>query len=174
LTLLDDWLPDYRFSEHHDLHVDRPVDRVYDAIFTANLARSRIVRALLAARGMRPRSTITLEDMTDAGFVVLDERRNDEIVIGVVGRFWTIRGGLERVDAAGFRDFSRPGYAKAATNFLVGTDGTGTRLSTETRVRCTDRSAERAFGRYWRLIGPFSGIIRQRWLATIAREARSR
>jgi hypothetical protein len=37
-------------------------------------------------------------------------------------------------------------------------------LSTETRVQAVDDAALRAFRRYWRVVGPFSGLIRRRWL----------
>jgi hypothetical protein len=40
-------------------------------------------------------------------------------------------------------------------------------LTTETRVLLTDERSRRAFGRYWLLIRPFSGLIRRRWLAAI-------
>jgi hypothetical protein len=44
-------------------------------------------------------------------------------------------------------------------------------LVTETRVAAVDEHARRAFLRYWRLVGPFSRLIRRRWLAAIARSA---
>jgi hypothetical protein len=33
--------------------------------------------------------------------------------------------------------------------------------------------ARRAFGRYWRLVAPFSALIRRRWLRAAAANARS-
>jgi hypothetical protein len=68
---------------------------------------------------------------------------------------------------------SRGGYAKMAANFrldpIVG--GRATRLSTETRVACTDPTSGRRFARYWRLIRAASGVIRRSWLAAIKRRA---
>jgi hypothetical protein len=32
--------------------------------------------------------------------------------------------------------------------------------------------ARRSFRRYWLVVGPFSALIRRRWLAAIARRAR--
>jgi hypothetical protein len=49
--------------------------------------------------------------------------------------------------------------------------GGGSLLVTETRVAAVDEHALRAFLRYWRLVGPFSRLIRRRWLAAIARGA---
>jgi hypothetical protein len=42
---------------------------------------------------------------------------------------------------------------------------------TETRVASTDDEARRKFGWYWRLIGPFSALIRRVMLGQIKREA---
>jgi hypothetical protein len=54
-----------------------------------------------------------------------------------------------------------------AANFRV----SGGRLTTETRVLLTDQRSRRAFGRYWLLIQPFSGLIRRQWLAAVTRRA---
>ena len=38
-----------------------------------------------------------LSQLTDFGFVLLDEDPGTEVVYGLVGRFWQPRGGLRRV-----------------------------------------------------------------------------
>jgi len=43
----------------------------------------------------------------------------------------------------------------------------GARVSTETRVAAVDAEARRAFRRYWLVVGPFSALIRGRWLAAV-------
>ena len=61
-----------------------------------------------------------------------------------------------------------------ALAFWAEEDGAGESvLVTETRVAPVDDAARRAFGRYWLLIRPFSGLIRRRWLAAAARRARA-
>src|SRR6266568_8960026 len=47
----------------------------------------------------------------------------------------------------------------------------GTRLATETRVHATDSAARRRFRLYWFVVGPFSALIRRRWLAAARRAA---
>ena len=64
------------------------------------------------------------------------------------------------------------GWAKAAWSFRVDpAPGGGATLSTETRILCTDPGSLRAFRRYWRLVRPFSGVIRIEMLLAIRREA---
>jgi hypothetical protein len=50
-------------------------------------------------------------------------------------------------------------------------DGGAATVSTETRVLCTDPGSRRAFRRYWRIVRPFSGLIRIEMLRSIRREA---
>jgi hypothetical protein len=47
----------------------------------------------------------------------------------------------------------------------------GARLTTETRVAAVDDAARRSFRVYWLVVGPFSAVIRKRWLAAIAKRA---
>ena len=46
-----------------------------------------------------------------------------------------------------------------------------TRLSTETRVLALSRAARIRFRLYWLAVGPFSALIRRRWLAAAKRRA---
>ncbi|HEX2497394.1 MAG TPA: hypothetical protein VHO00_01235 [Actinomycetes bacterium] len=71
------------------------------------------------------------------------------------------------IPARFFVDFAAPGSAKMIVNFRTSAG----ELTTETRVLLTDDRSRRAFGRYWLVIRPFSGLIRRRWLAAIARRA---
>jgi hypothetical protein len=191
-TLIDEFLPHYDIGEHHEAHVAAPPALAYETIRGLDLARSPVTMALLVARGLialvqprrarelygplvrRPR--LTLDDVQRAGFVLLGEQPGREIVLGVVGRFWQPGSGIERVQAREFVEWSEPGFAKGVLNFKVipaggPEDPVRSIVSTETRVQCLGGDARRAFRRYWRIIGPFSGLIRRRVLALIKRDA---
>ena len=66
--------------------------------------------------------------------------------------------------------------AVAVMNFLVEphASGRGTRLFTETRVRCLGRSSRRWFRLYWLVIRPFSGLLRRAMLSGIRARAISK
>ena len=49
--------------------------------------------------------------------------------------------------------------------------GQGTRLATETRVNAANSAVRRRFHLYWLVVGPFSALIRRRWLAAAHRAA---
>jgi hypothetical protein len=46
--------------------------------------------------------------MLQSGFVLLGERPERELALGVVGRFWTLEGERLTLDADGFAAFDRP------------------------------------------------------------------
>lgn len=104
--------------------------------------------------------------------MLLDEKPNEEIVIGVVGKFWKLTGNIQSVSTERFVEFNEKGFAKAAWNFSLRSDGADkTTLTTETRIRCMDDASRRKFKQYWTFIGPFSGIIRKEMLRIIKRDA---
>jgi hypothetical protein len=159
------------------------VDR---ALRRADFGESRLIRALLWLRGLPARagrptaapgragesSGLTLEAMERGGFTRLADRPAEELVFGVVGRFWTPSGGRARVDAAAFKAFARPGLAKAAWSFALAANADGTtRLTTETRVHCPDGASRRRFRVYWLAVRPGSGLIRRAMLRAVKRLA---
>ena len=182
--LIDEFMPAYDVSEYHETTVRAPINRVYDAIRTADLSRSLIVRLLVRLRAL-PRSlsrgdqqrkpNLNVDALMKSGFVLLGEHRPNEIALGLVGRFWTPAGGRCRMDGAdAFREFDQSGYAKAVWNFsLVEESRTATRLATETRVRCLDDGSRWRFRLYWSVIAPFSGLIRREVLRAIRRSSES-
>lgn len=182
MSLIEGWMAEFDFHERHDVHVAAPAERTYAAVRQMDLRSSWLVRGLFAlrslpaylagGRGERALGT-TMDTLLRSGFVLLQEDAPREIVLGLAGRFWTPAGGVVRFDPAEFRGFGRPGMAVAAWNFTVHPEGAGCRVATETRVRCTDDGARRAFRRYWRIVRPFSGLIRIQALRAIRRAAQS-
>jgi hypothetical protein len=171
-VLIDRFMPRYDHVERHRIHVQATPERAYAAIREIDLGRSGLVRLLFGFRGIRETRRVTLDDLVRRGFILLGEEPGEEIALGVVGQFWTPRGGLVRVEPEAFTTFEEPGYAKAAWNFRVRPAWEGSCLvTTETRVLSTDARSRRRFRRYWRVVRPFSGAIRGRSLDLIRRDA---
>lgn len=188
MTLLDEFFPEYDVRERHSRQIAASPERVFAALRTANLAGGFTTRVLFALRGLPAflhamvhgkiprlgRGVLRLEDFERAGFAVLAERPNDELLIGLQGRFWRPRGDLEIIDAATARQPIPIGRARAGWNFQLRQLPAGrTELVTETRVRCGDRPTWRRFRWYWALIRLGSGLIRRAMLASIQRDAES-
>ncbi|HEX8390934.1 MAG TPA: hypothetical protein VF665_01150 [Longimicrobium sp.] len=180
--LIDDFLPKADFSERHAVRTSASPAQAYAAVRRLDMSGSWIIRALFAlrslpgrlagrkARGEAPLGT-RMDGLLRGGFVLLAEDAPREIVLGLTGRFWKPAGDLRRVEADAFRAFNEPGMTVAAWNFAVLPAERGSLIVTETRVRCTDPHALRMFGRYWRLVGPFSGLIRREMLRGIRNDA---
>jgi hypothetical protein len=174
---LGELLPEFEFAERHFVRVDSPATALA-AAKDATPAEMPFLRVLFGLRSLpafvtrgrglpREGGRSLAEQMIEWGFVVLVDEA-DELVLGFVGQPWKLTGGsMPRLDAAAWRSFQEPGYVKAVMNFRAAETG----LETETRVRATDEQSRRQFARYWRLIRPFSGLIRRSWLRAAKRRA---
>jgi hypothetical protein len=167
--LIDEFMQTYDFDEKHETIVRASAETVYAALNSFDFNESMVIRWLFRFRGLASKNscdttekTLTLRDMTKFGFVILGEKPNEEILFGLVGKFWKPTGDLQKINAEDFLDFDKSGYAKAIWNFAL-TESTAkeTRLTTETRVRRADDASRSQFGFYWTFIKPFSGWIRR-------------
>ena len=152
MAALDDILPRFDRHEVHSVSYGRTLD---DALATP-VAADPFVRVLFRLRGIPTGGTIT--DLFHRLRFEELARTENEIVVGAAGTPWRPGGGIRPFADAG------PGTVRFAANFLID----GDRLSTETRIEAVDDAARRAFLRYWRIVGPFSALIRRRWLKQIA------
>lgn len=189
MTLLDSWMPGYEVSARRVSRIAAPPERVYAALMATDFSRPLVVRALMGFRLapaflQSPRSTwrrfhrgsgsrASLRDLEPSDFQLLEELSPQEIVLGIIGRFWTLQPTTIRLPRELFRDPLAPGLAQAAWNFQVRPVQDGTVLSTETRVRCADPETRKQFLRYWRLVAPGSSLIRDAILRQVRREAQA-
>lgn len=162
MAAMDRFLPEWDANEVH--HVDLPCspERALEAVLGLPAAPDRTIRLLFRLRGLRGAVPTLQEALESMGFSVLAQSPT-EIVAGVAGTPWKRRGGLRPFDEAG------PGTVRMAVDFRAEPLPRGCRLWTETRILAVDELAQRRFRRYWLLVGPFSGIVRRRWLAAVRR-----
>lgn len=192
--LLDHYPLRYDVTEVHAVVIDADTDTVWQALRHADLSRSPAIRALLALRGLpvrlrrallgrlpasaSARPPLTVDAMTHAGWLLLAEQPGTEIVLGQISQPWKLADPTGCLPANGpeeFAAFARPGYAKIAFNLRLQPYGQGrTLLTTETRTATTDPRSARRFGRYWRVIGPVSALIRRLMLRLVRAETEAR
>lgn len=165
---LDAFLPDYDFSEKHDLFIPVPPETAYQALKQINFTDSLIVRLLLWLRGLS-KKTKDNQKM----FTLLSDKVSKEIVLGMIGKPWTPTGGRIPIFASEFQNFSQPGYAKMAWNFTFTPLNDGTLVSTITRIKCMDNKSRVKFRIYWFFIKPFSGLLRRQMLKLIKKHTES-
>jgi hypothetical protein len=159
VALIDDVLPRFDANELHSLALALDPARAIALALAAPITGDPVIAALFRLRGINARGSIG-GALTRLGLEELRSAEGD-VVFGASGTPWRPGGGIHPFDEGG------PGRIQIATDFRAD----GERLSTETRILAGDAAARRSFLRYWRLVGPFSALIRRRWLAQIAKSA---
>jgi hypothetical protein len=170
---LDDFLPAYEFVERHSLAFDAPAGRIDAAFREVSLADLPVARALWWLRRLgRPTGDPTTPFVSsDLPGLVLEDVPGEGVVLGLTGQFWKLRGGYRDPTRPRTTDefvaYARPDMCKAVVDFRIGP----ALLTTETRVHVADPAARRKFRRYWRVIRPFSGLIRIVFLRAVRKKA---
>jgi len=177
---LDDLLPAPHFRERHHRDIDAPAAAVWEALQELRLRDAALSKALMSLRLAPARlAGRPLAPMIDGRFLeegpvpVLASAFGRTVVAGGAMQPWKLTGGEEPpiLDAAELRAFAEPGWVKTAVDFVLQPHGTGTRLTTETRITATDPRTRATFGRYWLVIRAGSGLIRHDMLRAVARRA---
>lgn len=153
---LDAFLPSYEFATRHEISVDADAARADRALRALTFGEIPLVRGLLLARGLgiRKGTDKVLATLVPRATVVEDVP-GEGIIVALSGQFWRVRGRGPEPPAAAVVDFRAwPG-----------------RISTETRVHVSHPVSRRKFGRYWRVVRPFSGLIRKQILKAAKRRA---
>jgi hypothetical protein len=135
----------FEFVERHECHVDAAPERALTLALALPAAPDAIVRTLFRLRGV-PAAT-TIEDLfTKLGLAEVERTPTS----------WVVAGNR---------------HVEIAFDLVAHVDGSGSVLSTETRVHAPTPRARRAFRLYWLFVGPFSALIRRRWLRAAAHAA---
>lgn len=140
---LDGHLPEFDVNEVHDISLAVPPETALQRVLALPVAPDRLVRALFRIRGLDGAS-LPIERFT-VEVLGLEMVERTPTVAVAAGRLGQLRVAIM------FQAQSRP--------------ANGSRLVTETRVA----DADIAFRLYWLIVGPFSALIRRRWLRGVAR-----
>jgi len=167
--LIDQILPKYDEREYHQIDIRGEGREVYRKARSIDFSDSSIIRTLFRLRGL-PSTSTNLDGLLRVGFLLLHEIPDKEFVLGLIGKFWTLRAEILKVDPVQYVQFNQRGYAKLAWNFAIHESALGiVSLSTETRIACTDDRSRSRFKLYWALIGRFSGLTRREMLRGVKR-----
>lgn len=169
----DEFLPTYDVSDSVAVVADAAPEETWDALMDVDLiavGRHKPLVGLLGGirmlpelaahllHGERPPAAperMRLRDLatlpaSDGGWVLLGERPEETIALGLVGRFWRPVIAFREVDRDSFRDFAEPGYAKTIYELSVRPLEDGRTLLTGVmRTATTDDRARTWFRRYW-------------------------
>lgn len=175
VQLIEQVLPTYQFSERHSLSIRAEPGRIMERVESVLQQTDPLVNRVIALREapariwhrLGGRSQLPSRPFGFGDFTRLGSIDKQELVFGLAGLFWQADYGLHSVaDAQAFA--SLQGVPKLVMNFHAVATGSGSQLSTCTRVYCPDPSSLYRFMPYWYLIRPVSGLIRRRLLRQIA------
>jgi len=159
---IDHWLPTFDVGERHEIAIALPAEQALRRALAAPAAPDRFVRLLFRLRGLQPDGSIA-DFMAANGFMML-EHTATTYVVGLVAR----RRRVPLADPDAWRAAVRPRSVRIAADFRAEPGLGGSRLITETRVAATDARTLLGFRLYWLIVGPFSKLIRRRWLRAAA------
>lgn len=167
------------------VEIDAPMEKVYRTIFRSQFMDSMVFKVLMRLRELPakligkgveffPKEAGKLNEIVEkTAFTLLGKRDNEEMVFGLIGRFWDVINTDPR-KAKGLEDFKafqHPEYGKAVMNFYLEPSGNGTKLSTETRIFFSNERYLKLFKIYWFFISYLSGLTRRIFLKKIKADA---
>lgn len=163
------------FGEHHARVIDAPIEACWDALLRLRWQDVPGAGPLLRVRGLGSsgRLAIPVLELFDP-VCVRTQQPPHSAALAMIGRPWSPVPRSRRPESFDqVRDFAEPGWLKYGMDWTL-TALTAQRTLVETRTLCepTDDRARRNFRRYWRMVGPFSGLLRAGMLRGVARLAR--
>lgn len=167
MTFHSQFIPEPHHRSRHTIAVDADPTAIWPFVRDLDLSKAWRSRTLFTLRGLRGLKTSS--DLERLGFRPLKLDEPNGAAWGVIGQPWASR--IVDFEASDFAAFNTPGNAKVSWTFYIDPAESGSILSTETRIACTDEESARKFSRYWRLVGPFSGFIRTDALNVVKRQA---
>lgn len=181
MALLDRYLPEYQFEEHHSTLARAAPGALLDAVKAVAAEPDPLVSIFIGLREFparclgffRKKPPLPSRPFGLDSFTELGRDENRELAFGLAGRFWQMSYGLRRIANAAEFEAVRDA-PKLVMNFVVEPLANGeTRLSTTTRVFCPDAASRGSFTPYWYVIRPVSGWIRLRILRRIKLHAQT-
>ena len=179
---LEDVLPAPDHVTRQSRWINASPDAVWDALHEVRLSSLPVTLVLSAARYVPAMlSGGGWSHLHDRPFIdalpvpLLSSERPESVVFGGALQAWRLTGAKEppTLDADGLRQFSEPGWVKAAMDFRLTPRGNGTELSSETRVVATDDATRRRFAFYWLFVQPGSTAIRWEVLTAVQLRAQA-
>ncbi|MFV0523549.1 MAG: hypothetical protein ACK5RL_03520 [Acidimicrobiales bacterium] len=179
ITSAHEALPTYQFAEHHHRVLNADREAGWRAIHETRWGDVRWTAPFFVVRGLgamvRGGSSDSPRIVEKGPVARLWGEAPRYLAMGSIMRPYALRQTEPDPEVSSLEElatFDRPGWVKVAMDFRLTDLGDGrTRLDTSTLCQATDRTTDSRFGRYWRVIRPFSGLIRVEILAAIANRA---
>lgn len=180
-TQLDRLMPTYDHRERHTRYCSAPVTAVWDALHELTMDELLMAKVLIGVRGAlgggRSPEVPDPQPLAMEAFAprVCLQDRPREVVLCDIATYTSPTprrpDDVSRGDLLAFVTFTEPGWSKSLMSFRLEPAPGGTTITTETRIRSTDRRTRLAFRFYWLAIRLGSGLVRRDILNAACRRA---
>lgn len=170
-NLGEKYLPDAQFITENTEFIKSSPAAIYPYLEYLDFSEATLTHLLFQLRGINVPKGTNVSTPNQSNFILLEKVPDKGIVLGLVGQFWKLSGKLQHFDASEFASLPDKGYAKAVWYFYLTPAASGTILTAETRIFCPDEHTLSKFKKYWKVVKPFSGIIRHNILKAIRNNA---
>jgi hypothetical protein len=173
---LDTWMPDPTVCVRHRRVSSASRERLWEAARAVRLTDTRTLGRLVRWRIPGTPADISFDELfRQPPFIVLDERLENALVAGLVGRIWTLRRDYPQLsDPEEFRSWSAPGTARVVfANWTEEAGDSRTALVSETRVQAIGIQGRVGVGAVRPLVRGFQHLIGSDGIEAAVRRAES-
>lgn len=173
MTPLERAIPVAEFGETHSRVMTGTAQQIWSDLLGLTLADLPMTGVLMRVRRGWERPAVAKPLLAD-GPMPATTLREPFYAAGVgAARPWQRRPTRgPRLDMSSAANFTEPDWLVYGTEYRIRPQANGSCVvSTQTRCHPTSPRARRAFGVYWLLIRPLSGLVRRETLAVLARKA---
>lgn len=169
MSLSEKFLPKAQYQSQVAVNIPETAANIYPFLLKLDFSKAWLTRWLFRIRGI-PTSSLNMNGLYAMKFCLLESLPNEGLVLGLMGQFWTPSGKLQTIQPGDFHR-EHPEFAKVTWEFRIEPLLSGkSRLITETRIFCPNRSIQSRFSRYWFFVKPFSNITRLDMLRALKKE----
>lgn len=179
MRAIQKFLPNPRHTEIHRIFVKAEPGIAWSAARHFDMSDIFWIRLLFDIRtlpnvlaeqsGSSMKHGLGIDEITksDTGFIMLEENRGREVVIGSIGKFWHLKIPFEKVTPEKYCAFEEKGFGKIAWGIAVEPFLDGSTITIELRTSATDDASWKKLRRYYGIIGIGSKLIRASVVANL-------
>lgn len=178
MSRFDDYFPNPQLVEVDEIEVAVSADRAYQVARHWDLGKAPVARLLFQARTALGGEAADADALTldriggdGPGFRIVEDEPPRHFLIGAIGQFWRPSIPFRRFEPREFAAFGEPEVGKILWGLEFEPLGPhATRVRLEVRIGAQDPRTWRRFRRYFRIIAPFSHLIRKDALERMKKE----
>ena len=155
------YLPKIHFTSTSTVVIDRSPEAIFEHLETIDFTKARVSNFLFKIRGINIPKGNRLNKDSSIRFYKIHAQPHQLFYLGLIGKFWTINGDLQKFDPKYFRAFKSKTHAKAIWEFkLIELDKNKSKLVLNTQLYAPTKRIYKKLNRYWYFAKPMSYLVK--------------